>query len=162
MAQRFHRTPILLKPWFEALVAEMIRNQGYTLQMLHTQIEPDNCSIVADPEQLRQIASNLCSNAREAMSDRDKLKLQIIGGLTQEYDHPVVDFVDNGPGIEPEVAKQIFEPFFTTRNKGTGLGLYIAKELCESNRIRLEYIPGPTGGSCFRLHFEHWNPEDGA
>jgi two-component system, NtrC family, sensor histidine kinase PilS len=154
--------PILLKPWFEALIAEMIRNQGYTPQMLHTQIEPDNCSIVADPEQLRQIASNLCSNAREAMSDRDNLKLQIIGGLTQEYDHPVVDFVDNGPGIEPEVAKQIFEPFFTTRNKGTGLGLYIAKELCESNRIRLEYIPGPTGGSCFRLHFEHWNPEDGA
>ncbi|MEW8436535.1 MAG: ATP-binding protein, partial [Candidatus Thiodiazotropha taylori] len=56
-------------------------------------------------------------------------------------------------------AKQIFEPFFTTRNNGTGLGLYIAKELSETNRIRLEYIPGPTGGSCFRLHFENWQPE---
>jgi two-component system, NtrC family, sensor histidine kinase PilS len=71
----------------------------------------------------------------------------------------VVDILDNGPGIEPEVAKQIFEPFFTTRNNGTGLGLYITKELCEINRIRLQYIPGPTGGSCFRLHFDHWTSE---
>lgn len=152
--------PLRLTTWLEELVSEMVRNQGYSPQMLHTQIEPENCSIIADPEQLRQVVSNLCNNAREAMPERDNLRLQIVGGLTQEYDHPVVDILDNGPGIEPEIAKQIFEPFFTTRNQGTGLGLYIAKELCEINRIRLEYIPGPTGGSCFRLHFDHWNTED--
>ncbi|MCU7811252.1 MAG: histidine kinase, partial [Candidatus Thiodiazotropha sp. (ex Notomyrtea botanica)] len=152
--------PILLKPWFEDLTSEMIKNQGFTPKILHTQIEPANCQIIADPEQLRQIVSNLCNNAKEAMGDLESLQLKIAGGLTQEYDHPVVDIIDNGPGIEPEVAKQIFEPFFTTRNQGTGLGLYIAKELCEINRIRLEYIPGPTGGSCFRLHFNHWRTED--
>jgi two-component system sensor histidine kinase PilS (NtrC family) len=149
-----------LKTWLEELTSEIVKNQGYSTQMVHTQIEPENCSIIADPEQLRQIVSNLCNNAREAMSDHDNLRLWIVGGLSQEYDHPVVDILDNGPGIEPEVAKQIFEPFFTTRNEGTGLGLYIAKELCEINRIRLEYIPGPTGGSCFRLHFDHWHHED--
>jgi two-component system sensor histidine kinase PilS (NtrC family) len=47
----------------------------------------------------------------------------------------------------------MFEPFFTTRNAGTGLGLYIAKELCEANRLGLDYIPPPSGGSCFRITF---------
>jgi len=150
--------PILLKPWFDDLAAELTKNHGFTPQMILTHIEPEHCSVIADAEQLRQVISNLCNNAREAAADPAGLQLQIVGGLSQEYDHPVVDILDNGPGIEPEVAKQIFEPFFTTRNNGTGLGLYIAKELCEGNRIHLEYIPGPTGGSCFRLHFEHWIP----
>jgi two-component system sensor histidine kinase PilS (NtrC family) len=151
--------PILLKSWFEELSAELIKNQGFRSAELHTQIEPETCSVIADPEQLRQVVTNLCNNAREAIDDPAMLELRIVGGVTQEYDHPVVDILDNGPGIEPKVAKQIFEPFFTTRNKGTGLGLYITKELCEINRIRLEYIPGPTGGSCFRLHFDRWKSE---
>lgn len=151
--------PIRLKPWFQELTLELVKNQGFSQSTLHTQIEPENCSIIADPEQLRQVMNNLCNNAREAVGDPSHLELRIVGGITQEYDHPVVDILDNGPGIEPEVAKQIFEPFFTTRNKGTGLGLYITKELCEINRIQLQYIPGPTGGSCFRLHFDHWTSE---
>jgi two-component system, NtrC family, sensor histidine kinase PilS len=152
--------PILLKSWLDDLRSELIRNHGFTAQSIHTHIEPEGCGIIADPEQLRQVIINLCNNAREAINDGAALQVQIIGGLTQDNNHPVVDILDNGPGIEPDVSKQIFEPFFTTRNSGTGLGLYIAKELCESNRIRLEYIPGPTGGSCFRLHFEHWYPEE--
>jgi two-component system sensor histidine kinase PilS (NtrC family) len=152
--------PIRLKSWFQELVAELVRNQGFHSGALHTQIEPEHCSVIADPEQLRQVVTNLCNNAREAIDDPENLELRIVGGVTQEYDHPVVDILDNGPGIEPEAAKQIFEPFFTTRNKGTGLGLYITKELCEINRIRLEYIPGPTGGSCFRLHFDRWKSEE--
>ena len=67
--------------------------------------------------------------------------------------------MDNGPGIKADVGRQIFEPFFTTRNTGTGLGLYIARELSESNRINLEYMSLPAGGSCFRISFP--NPSDG-
>jgi two-component system sensor histidine kinase PilS (NtrC family) len=48
---------------------------------------------------------------------------------------------------------KIFEPFFTTRSSGTGLGLYISREICESNQARLEYLPATNGGSCFRIHF---------
>jgi two-component system sensor histidine kinase PilS (NtrC family) len=48
----------------------------------------------------------------------------------------------------------IFDPFFTTTPKGTGLGLYIARELCESNGARLEYFPGDKGVGCrFRVTF---------
>lgn len=152
--------PIHLKSWLRELTTELLKNQDFQSGTIHQQIEPENCSVVADPEQLRQVVTNLCCNAREAVADAQMLELRIVGGVTQEYEHPVLDILDNGPGIKPEVAKQIFEPFFTTRNKGTGLGLYIAKELCEINHIRLEYIPGPTGGSCFRLHFERWKAEE--
>ncbi|MGA7800182.1 MAG: ATP-binding protein, partial [Gammaproteobacteria bacterium] len=52
-----------------------------------------------------------------------------------------------------EAEQQMFEPFFTTHAGGTGLGLYIARELCECNQAGLSYQPMPTGGSCFRIEF---------
>ena len=55
------------------------------------------------------------------------------------------------PGVSEEQQQQIFEPFFTTAQKGTGLGLYIARELCESNGAKLRYYDNPGGGSCFRI-----------
>ncbi len=155
-------SPIALQEWIQELGNELLKQHGFSSTTLHIQIDPASVQVIADPEQLRQVVTNLCNNAREAVAKDQQLELRIVGGLTQEYDHPVVDILDNGPGIEPEVVKQMFEPFFTTRSKGTGLGLYITKELCEINRIRLEYIPGPTGGSCFRLHFNRWKSEEEA
>ena len=61
--------------------------------------------------------------------------------------------LDRGPGIDTPSAERIFEPFFTGRHDGTGLGLFIARELCECNRAALLYEPRPEGGSCFRLIF---------
>jgi two-component system sensor histidine kinase PilS (NtrC family) len=62
-----------------------------------------------------------------------------------------VDVLDRGPGIPETVAAQLFRPFFTTSGHGTGLGLYIARELCRANQATLEYVPVPGGGSCFRI-----------
>jgi two-component system sensor histidine kinase PilS (NtrC family) len=143
-----------LGDWFDELAHELIKSQGFSPATLHLQISPKDTGVFVDKEQLRQVVTNLCNNAREHALDKNNLRIHLIGGKTAEFRYPVVDIMDNGPGIAPEVAKQIFEPFFTTRNQGTGLGLFIAKELCEANQIRLEYIPGPTGGSCFRLHFQ--------
>jgi two-component system sensor histidine kinase PilS (NtrC family) len=72
-----------------------------------------------------------------------------ISGLTQ------LDVIDQGPGVPEENISRIFEPFFTTEHSGTGLGLYLARELCEANQVRLEYLHGPDTGSCFRLNFPH-------
>lgn len=152
-------TAIRLKPWLERLLADLVKTQGFDPSSLHLQIEPADLRIFADTEQLRQVVTNLCNNAREHHPDRARLQINLVGGRVSEFNHPLLDIIDNGPGIPPDVARQIFEPFYTTRNEGTGLGLYIAKELCETNQIRLEYIPGPTGGSCFRLHFTHLNEE---
>jgi two-component system, NtrC family, sensor histidine kinase PilS len=58
--------------------------------------------------------------------------------------------IDNGPGVPASNQGQLFEPFFTTDSKGTGLGLYLARELCAANRALLEYVHG-SAGAHFRL-----------
>ena len=60
---------------------------------------------------------------------------------------------DTGAGVASDNVAKLFEPFFTTRTKGTGLGLYLARELCEANRAQLQYRPPPEGGGCFRITF---------
>jgi two-component system sensor histidine kinase PilS (NtrC family) len=64
---------------------------------------------------------------------------------------PTIDVLDRGPGIPDGALVQLFRPFFTTSEHGTGLGLYIARELCRANEATLEYVSVPGGGSCFRL-----------
>ncbi|HUL97479.1 MAG TPA: ATP-binding protein [Usitatibacter sp.] len=61
----------------------------------------------------------------------------------------MVDVLDDGAGVPPETVAHLFEPFFTTEGQGTGLGLYIARELCDANGARIECIEG--GGGHFRI-----------
>ena len=62
----------------------------------------------------------------------------------------VLDVYDDGPGVSSAVQAHLFEPFFTTEAQGTGLGLYSARELCEGNGARIEYVEG-SGGGHFRI-----------
>lgn len=64
-----------------------------------------------------------------------------------------IHITDDGPGIREDLQAQIFEPFFTTHAAGTGLGLYIARELCEANKARLVLL-GNNPGACFRITLE--------
>ncbi|MEG3192757.1 sensor histidine kinase [Lysobacter sp. D1-1-M9] len=64
---------------------------------------------------------------------------------------PQIDVLDRGTGIPERIVEQLFRPFFTTSGHGTGLGLYIARELCRANQASLDYVPMPGGGACFRI-----------
>ncbi|MBA2408767.1 MAG: PAS domain-containing protein [Gammaproteobacteria bacterium] len=64
-----------------------------------------------------------------------------------------LDVTDRGPGIDPELRAQLFEPFVTSSTQGTGLGLFMARELCHANGGELSYTPGAGGGSTFRIQF---------
>ncbi|MEJ1363813.1 MAG: ATP-binding protein, partial [Candidatus Sedimenticola sp. (ex Thyasira tokunagai)] len=155
-SRRSHSQPeeFTLKHWLQQFVSDLQRSHRLTDETIQLQIEPDSTLIRADPSQLRQMFVILCENAINHF-DREQhlLSIKINGGITRESGGPFVDIIDNGPGIDAETVRQIFEPFFTTRNSGTGLGLFIAKELSESNRLGLDYITIPTGGSCFRITF---------
>ena len=59
--------------------------------------------------------------------------------------------IDRGTGIPSKLQQQLFEPFFTTRSDGTGLGLYITRQLIEANQGTIEYVGVAAGGSCFRI-----------
>ncbi len=106
--------------------------------------------LAADPEisfdrsHLNQVMWNLCRNAlrhcrREPASIRIAVDVIGGGGVVK------LDVVDDGPGVPPALRNQLFEPFFTTVGSGTGLGLYIAREVCEANDAKLEFIETPAG-----------------
>ncbi|SEI57439.1 two-component system, NtrC family, sensor histidine kinase PilS [Pseudomonas linyingensis] len=108
-----------------------------------------------DPQQLTQILTNLVQNGLRHSArkhDKGQVWLQLFrDGATQL---PVLEISDDGDGIPADQLGNLFEPFFSTENKGTGLGLYISRELCESNRARLDHVPRE-GGACFRITFAH-------
>ena len=109
-----------------------------------------------DPHQLTQVLSNLVQNGLRYSAQKNR-NGQVWMKLFRdtESDLPVLEVLDDGPGVPAEQEQHIFEPFYTTENKGTGLGLYISRELCESNQARLDYKPREEGGSCFRITFAH-------
>ncbi|MEQ1557973.1 MAG: PAS domain-containing sensor histidine kinase [Methyloglobulus sp.] len=107
-----------------------------------------------DPGHLKQILDNLCQNAlRYGHPERG----QIIISLQSTSYGPCIDVIDNGDGINPEHLKQLFEPFFTTSANGTGLGLYISRELAELNQAKLSYHLTDEHHSCFRLCLQDAN-----
>ena len=81
--------------------------------------------------------------------------MRLEGGVDVRTDRPYLNVIDHGPGIPADQLPRLFEPFFTTAASGTGLGLYISRELCEANQARLNYYPQSEGGSCFRITFAH-------
>jgi two-component system sensor histidine kinase PilS (NtrC family) len=146
---------------------------------LAERIEPEVMSLAGMPGievsfdrgHLRQVLWNLCRNAYRYGS---KAPGSVMLKMSVESGRVVLDVQDDGPGISVEHQGKLFEPFFTTAQDGTGLGLYIAKELCEANGARLEYhavegqplqegrrgVPVSSGhplaqaGACFRITFE--------
>ena len=101
-----------------------------------------------DPGHLKQIMDNLCQNAlRYGYPEQGLIFIQ----LKNSAYGPCIEVIDNGQGISPEHLNQLFEPFFTTSAKGTGLGLYISRELAELNQAKLSYYLTDGNRSCFRL-----------
>ena len=84
---------------------------------------------------------------------RPDLRLEI--GVDIGHYQPYIRVIDYGPGISDDNAKHLFEPFFTTENTGSGLGLYICKELCEANQAIISYTRTSQGESCFHLQLAH-------
>lgn len=153
-----HPKPLILAPWLDDQTADIRQIHQLDESQLKTEINPERTTVFADPGQLRQVIDVLCDNAVHHHNDpAGHLIIRLVGGITHESGGPFLELRDNGPGIPKDAQANLFEPFFTTRNEGTGLGLYIARQLCEANRIRLEHLSQPTGGSCFRLSFP--NPQ---
>jgi two-component system, NtrC family, sensor histidine kinase PilS len=105
---------------------------------------------MVDPRHLQQVLTVLLQNALNygrmpGQPARVTLNVHVVG------DKAAVDVIDRGPGIPDGALARLFRPFFTTSEHGTGLGLYIARELCLANQATLDYVSLPAGGSCFRV-----------
>lgn len=144
-----------LKYWLHRFASEF-RSNSTPNRLLHLSTKGRSLQTRMDPHQLDQVLSNLVENGMRYSSKKHALS-QVWLHLYRhpKTDLPTLEIRDDGPGIPIEDQHHIFEPFFTTENKGTGLGLYISRELCESNQARLDYVPQDNGGSCFRITFAH-------
>ena len=111
---------------------------------------PD-AEVFFDRGHLRQVIWNLCRNAlRYSRKLPGSLKLTV----NAEGERMRLGVQDDGPGISAEHRGKLFEPFFTTSADGTGLGLYVAKELCEANGASLEFCASEDlPGACFCIVF---------
>ncbi len=148
-----------LAPWLETFSQEFRCGlEGASPDWRQT-VEPDELEITFDPHQLRQVLWNLCANAcQHGVRPGETAAIALEASVEPGRCRPFLDVRDAGPGVAPENADKLFEPFFTTRSKGTGLGLYLARELCEANRAHLQYLPVPEGGSRFRITFAPASP----
>ncbi|HEX3914554.1 MAG TPA: PAS domain-containing sensor histidine kinase [Steroidobacteraceae bacterium] len=146
-------TRLLLGDWLEDFLEEFCE----TMQVPETQIgvheAPEDLEVRIDPSHLHQVVWNLCDNAIKYGEAHEGISFDIKLGRLNPSNRPFLEVSNRGPGIEPKSVDRIFEPFFTGRRGGTGLGLFIARELCQLNRAILLYEPRGGDGSVFRIVF---------
>ncbi len=144
-----------LRYWLHRFAGEL-RESPRGDSTIHLQTEAGSIQTRIDPQQLTQVLTNLVQNGLR-YSARKHGQGQVWLNLFRDSDTqlPVLEIRDDGDGVPADQQGNLFEPFFTTENKGTGLGLYISRELCEGNRARLDYVPREGSGACFRITFAH-------
>ena len=142
-----------LGDWLADFVQEFVSTGGHEAGQLAADVPDPDLEVRIDPSHLRQILWNLCENAFrysvKVADDRVELRIGRLAGSQR----PFLEVLDRGPGIEATISDRIFEPFFTSRASGTGLGLFIARELAQCNRALLVFEPRAGGGSVFRIVF---------
>ena len=143
---------IPLALWLEDTIALYREGHATAQRPVDLADIPKSVRVHFDPRHLQQLMFNLWDNAfRHGARDGQAINVRVSVGV-ERSGRPWLDVSDNGPGIAPEVVDKIFEPFFTTSHGGTGLGLYLARELCEFNQARMSYQRRPVG-ACFRISF---------
>jgi len=156
LSKQEQNTPetILLYDWLNNFKDEFCPLYGLNNEQLLISVTPPDILISFDSSHLHQVITNLASNAiNHNNKSLEDIRIRIEVGYDNEQHQPYLDIIDNGPGISRDKAQQIFDPFFTTHAKGTGLGLYISKEMLESNRAKIRYIEPEHSGSSFRIQF---------
>jgi len=146
-----HKELFELAPWLANFCEEFLQGENASSRAISWHCE-SGMPIFFDPNHLRQILTNLCQNGLRHAAGAVNPKIELIAG-SFDAERGFLDIIDHGPGIPEPVRTHIFEPFFTTEASGTGLGLYIARELAVCNHGQLRYETEQETTSRFRLHF---------
>ena len=150
--QNTHTEELELRHWLENFINDFNYDNLSGADIIKMTIDIEHLVVRFDSSQLTQVVSNLCQNGIRHNNKANTAALQLQAGINDDNNKPFLDIIDNGPGVADEDIVKLFEPFFTKSINGTGLGLYIARELCESNQAQIDYIQRNSGG-CFRISF---------
>lgn len=152
---------LTLADWLAEFRSEFAQTAQIPESQLAIRADGGDIEIKVDPSHLHQVLWNLCDNAMKYAQGSSLNDLELRCGRVAATGRPFLEVADRGPGIDADHVDRIFEPFFTLGN-GTGLGLFIARELCQCNGALLLYEPRAGGGSVFRVIFadpHRWEDE---
>ena len=142
--------PIHVSEWLTGIVKDFKESHAKSATLsIKGNFEPP---IMADKNQMKRVLDNLIDNAlrhSEAASGDRTASIEVSGSRSPRL--CFIDVIDDGEGVPEAAQARLFEPFFTTNPEGTGLGLYLCKELCESNGADISYRRTADGRSSFRL-----------
>src|ERR1700733_531946 len=151
--QEAHLERLPLDAWIDEFRQEFCETMQWPPARLKVSSASPALEVRVDPDQLRQIVWNLCENAlKHAIGESAEQSVEIRYGRMTGSDRPFLEVADRGAGVASEHADRMFEPFYSG-GRGTGLGLFLARELAQANGAALLYEPRPGGGSIFRLVF---------
>ena len=153
-----HADLIEVAPWLQEFREDFLQTQDNSRSSANIvlKIDPQLPPARFDKSQIEQVMVNLCDNGlRYSKQHSGNRRIELHAGTTADGERAYIDVRDFGPGIAPENRGSVFEPFFTTDKSGTGLGLYLARELCEANQAHLSLVEDNQPGCCFRITFAH-------
>ncbi|HMM66267.1 MAG TPA: ATP-binding protein [Dokdonella sp.] len=150
--ERSRPESIDLNAWALSFVEEYKQSNDLGQDHLRAITQNRQIEAMVDPQHLQQVVWNLVQNAiRYGREPGAVARVVVVARMGTDKGPPLLEVGDRGPGIPSKVAAQIFDPFYTTSEYGTGLGLYLARQMCESSQATLEYVPVAGGGACFRI-----------
>ena len=155
ISRREQTVPVVMEltRWLREFVNEFEDSSGLRKGFLSLSNEREDILARMDPSQLHQVLWNLLENGIRYSSGIPAININC--AISPETQRPYIDVIDHGPGINPDDVEHLFEPFFTTETQGSGLGLYIARELCEANQVSLNLFKNTEEGCCFRINFSY-------
>ncbi len=144
---------VWLPAFTESYLKTLTRPAQISIDCEYTELQ-----VEFDPENLQRVLRNLLDNALRHSklatgeeSARIRVSVDFSSHLTQ------IDIIDQGAGVPAADQAKLFEPFFTTVEEGSGMGLYLCKELCEINNADLRYLLTERGESCFRISLSQFS-----
>ncbi len=142
-----------LLDWLEKFKNEFIEQQRLQEDDFIISTSLDSLVVKFDSTQLQQVLWNLCQNAFRYSQTNPLITIEC--NINENNQRPYMDIIDTGSGINENEVEKLFEPFFTTDKEGTGLGLYISRELCEINQANLYLENNSNEGCRFRIVFSY-------
>ncbi|MBL4584648.1 MAG: HAMP domain-containing histidine kinase [Pseudomonadales bacterium] len=145
---------IELSSWLQNFIATYSENHPQTKVRLLNKGQQRKARF--DQGQLMQVFTNLFDNGiRHSKQNTGNSTLDVMIGDNSDQDLPFVLVQDQGHGVDPDQREKLFEPFYTTDRSGTGLGLYISRELAQANQAQLDLVESESYGACFKVTFSH-------
>jgi two-component system sensor histidine kinase PilS (NtrC family) len=139
-----HRESFKVVDYLQTFVEQFCQIQKISPELFEVELYADP-HVLFDRSHLNQVMWNLCRNAARHCQG-EKGSIRVIVDTEERGAIVKLDVIDDGPGVPADLRSQLFEPFFTTAAGGTGLGLYIAREVCEANDAKLDYVETESGG----------------